>query len=157
MPQLSLHTPFGEITLSEESGALVALDWGRGRDQAPTALLRAAAAQLQAYFDGRRTEFDLPLAPAGTAYRQSVWAATAAIPHGETRDYGAIAAVLRSIPRAVGQALAANPLPILIPCHRVVGAKGRMGGYTGADGPATKRLLLALERRSISQPTEPPR
>ncbi len=148
MPQLSLHSPFGELTLSEEDGAIVALDWGRGRDQEATPLLRRACAQLQDYFDGLRDAFDLPLNPAGTPFRLRVWEAMRAIPPGETRSYAELARALGSAPRAVGQACGANPIPILIPCHRVVAADGSLGGYSGGEGLATKRFLLELERRA---------
>lgn len=148
MPQLSCLTPIGEVTLSAEDDAIVALDWGRGRDQVPTPLLRAAVGQLQDYFDGVRTEFDLPLAPFGSAFQQRVWAALRAIPPGETRSYGDLARLLGSSARAIGQANGANPIPILIPCHRVVAAGGRIGGYSGGDGAPTKRVLLELERRA---------
>lgn len=147
MPQISLHTPLGEITVSEEVGVIVALDWGRGRDQTPTPLLRRACDQLQDYFDGRRAGFDLPLAPAGTPFRQRVWEAMRRIPPGETRAYRELARELGSSARAVGQACGDNPIPILIPCHRVVAAKGALGGYSGGDGPDTKRYLIELERR----------
>lgn len=147
MPQLSFHTPLGDLTVSEEDGVIVALDWGRGRDQAETPLLLRARAQLQDYFDRTRTEFDLPLAPYGTAFQKKVWAALCAIPAGETRSYRDIAvAVGCRAPRAIGQANGANPIPILIPCHRVVAADGRLGGYSGGEGEATKRYLLDLER-----------
>jgi methylated-DNA-[protein]-cysteine S-methyltransferase len=148
MPQLSLLTPIGDITVTEEDGAIVALDWGRGRDQTATPLLSAARDQLQDYFDGHRRSFDLPLAPQGTAFRRKVWDALCTIPPGETRSYLDIArAVGCRSPRAIGQANGANPIPILIPCHRVVAADGSLGGYSGADGPPTKRWLLALETR----------
>jgi methylated-DNA-[protein]-cysteine S-methyltransferase len=147
MPQLSLHTPLGDLTLSEEDGAIVALDWGRGRDQDPTPLLRRARDQLQDYFDGTRTAFDLPLAPHGTAFQRRVWDALCAIPAGQTRSYAEIArAVGCRAARAIGQANGANPIPILIPCHRVVAADGSLGGYSGGEGEATKRFLLDLER-----------
>jgi methylated-DNA-[protein]-cysteine S-methyltransferase len=149
MPQLSLLTPLGALTLSEDEGAIVALDWGRGRDQEETPGLRAAADQLQDYFDGQRAEFDLNLAPFGTPFRQRVWAALRAIPAGETRSYGDIARLLGSSARAVGQANSENPIPIIIPCHRVVGSGGLLGGYTGGEGPETKRYLLELERRAL--------
>jgi methylated-DNA-[protein]-cysteine S-methyltransferase len=149
MPQLSLLTPLGALTLSEDEGAIVALDWGRGRDQEETPGLRAAADQLQDYFDGQRAEFDLPLAPFGTPFRQRVWAALRAIPAGETRSYGDIARLLGSSARAVGQANSENPIPIIIPCHRVVGSGGLLGGYSGGEGPETKRYLLELERRAL--------
>ncbi|MBC9208458.1 methylated-DNA--[protein]-cysteine S-methyltransferase [Roseomonas aerophila] len=149
MPQLSLLTPLGALTLSEDEGAIVALDWGRGRDQEETPGLRAAADQLQDYFDGQRAEFDLNLAPFGTPFRQRVWAALRAIPAGETRSYGDIARLLGSSARAVGQANSENPIPIIIPCHRVVGSGGLLGGYSGGEGPETKRYLLELERRAL--------
>ena len=144
MPQLSLHSPFGDLTVSEESGAIVAVDWGWGRDQTETPLLLRARAALFDYFDGARRDFDLPLAPAGSPFRTRVWAALRAIPYGETRTYGDLAAALGSAARAIGQANGANPIPILIPCHRVVAGNG-LGGYSGGDGPVTKRALLALE------------
>ena len=89
MPQLSILTPLGDITLSEEDGAIVALDWGRGRDREETPLLRCAAARLQDYFDGAAAEGfdDLPLAPHGTPFRRRVWEALRRIPAGETRSY----------------------------------------------------------------------
>jgi methylated-DNA-[protein]-cysteine S-methyltransferase len=144
LPQLSLHTPVGDITVSEEDGRIVALDWGWGRDQTETPVLLEARRQLHAYFDGELRQFDLPLAPAGTAYRQRVWAALCRIPHGETRSYLDIARMAGGSARSVGTANATNPIPILIPCHRVVAAAG-LGGYSGGDGLDTKRFLLSLE------------
>jgi methylated-DNA-[protein]-cysteine S-methyltransferase len=149
VPQLSLHSPIGDLTLSEDAGAIVSLDWGWGRDQTPTPLLRRAASLLQAYFDGAAAAFDLPLAPPGTAFQQRVWQALRAIPPGATASYGAVARACDSAPRAVGQAVGANPIPILIPCHRVVAAAGP-GGYSGAGGLATKQFLLSLEARAAS-------
>ena len=147
MPQLALHTPIGDLTVSEEDGEIVALDWGWGSAaQAETKLLREACAQLHAYFDGDLTEFDLPLAPAGTSYRRRVWQALRDIPYGATRSYAAIAAVAGGSARSVGQANGCNPIPIVIPCHRVV-ATTHLGGYSGGEGLATKRYLLALETR----------
>jgi methylated-DNA-[protein]-cysteine S-methyltransferase len=147
MPQRALHTPLGDCTLSEEDGRIVALDWGRGRDQDDTPLLREACRQLQAYFDGTRTGFGLPLAPPGTAFQQRVWAALRQIPAGETRSYGDLARQLGTASRAVGQANGANPIPILIPCHRVISTGGALGGYSGGQGPDTKRFLLEHEAR----------
>ena len=148
MPQLSLHTPLGDLTVSEEDGAIVAVDWGWGRDQDETELLLEAREQLQAYFDGQRARFDLKLAPPGTAYRRRVWAALCAIPPGQTRTYGEIAQTAGGSARSVGQANRANPIPVLIPCHRVVAAAG-LGGYSGGDGLDTKRFLLQLEARVV--------
>ncbi|WP_376098373.1 methylated-DNA--[protein]-cysteine S-methyltransferase [Roseomonas sp. CCTCC AB2023176] len=148
MPQLPLLSPLGMLTLSEEDGAIVALDWGRGRDRDETPLLRRAADQLQDYFDGLRTAFDLPLAPHGSAFRLRVWTALRAIPPGETRTYGDLARELGTASRAIGGANGANPIPIIIPCHRVVASGGALGGYSGGDGVSTKRWLLDLERRT---------
>jgi methylated-DNA-[protein]-cysteine S-methyltransferase len=154
MPQLSLHTPLGDLTVSEEDGAIVALDWGRGRDQAETPLLRRACHQLQDYFDAVRVEFDLPLCPHGTVFQRKVWDALRTIPPGQTRSYAEVARQVgcRS-PRAIGQANGANPIPILIPCHRVVAANGSLGGYSGGEGEATKRYLLDLERHAPGSAT----
>ena len=147
MPQLSLHTPVGDLTVSEDDGAIVAVDWGWGRDQTETPLLLRARKALHEYFDGTRLEFDLPLAPAGTPFRQRVWDALRRIPPAQTRSYADIARAVGGSPRAVGGANAANPIPILIPCHRVIAVNG-IGGYSGGEGLKTKRFLLALELRA---------
>jgi methylated-DNA-[protein]-cysteine S-methyltransferase len=155
LPQLSLHSPIGDITVSEDEGAIVSVDWGWGRDQDATSLLRRACDQLHAYFDGDLTVFDLPLAPAGTPYRQRVWQALCAIPYGATRSYIDIARVAGGSARSVGQANGNNPIPLIIPCHRVL-ATTHIGGYSGGDGLATKRYLLELEGRALPllQPTQ---
>jgi methylated-DNA-[protein]-cysteine S-methyltransferase len=144
VPQLSLHSPVGDITVFEEDGAIVSLDWGWVEHQASSPVLESAREQLHAYFDGALTTFDLPLAPAGTTYRRLVWQALCQIPYGETRSYQAIAAKAGGSARSVGQANGHNPIPLIIPCHRVV-ATTHLGGYSGGDGLATKRWLLALE------------
>jgi len=147
LPQLGLHTPIGDITVSEDDGAIVSLDWGWGRDaNAETPLLQSARAQLQAYFDADLTEFELLLAPSGTPYQQRVWQALRAIPYGQTCSYAAVAAAAGGSARSVGQANGCNPIPIIIPCHRVVAAH-HLGGYSGGEGLITKRYLLALEAR----------
>jgi methylated-DNA-[protein]-cysteine S-methyltransferase len=140
-----MHSPVGDLTLFAEDEQIVALEWGWGSVQAPSPVLLRAKAALEAYFDGEGLSDDLPLNPAGTAYRQKVWAALRQIPAGETRSYGDIAAVAGGSARAVGGANAANPIPILIPCHRVLGASG-LGGYSGGEGLETKRALLELEK-----------
>lgn len=144
MPHLSMHSPVGDLTIFEDDGAIVALDWGWTEEQTETPLLQRARAQLEAYFDGALRRFDLPLAPAGTPYRQKVWRALCDIPYGETRTYLDITAVSGGSARSVGQANGSNPIPLIIPCHRVV-ASTHLGGYSGGDGLATKRWLLALE------------
>lgn len=144
MPQLSMHTPVGDITVFEDAGAIVALEWGWAGQQNGSALLHRARDQLDAYFDGTLRAFDLPLEPAGTPYRRKVWQALCDIPYGATRSYLDIARAAGGSPRSVGQANGSNPIPIIIPCHRVV-ATTHLGGYSGAGGLDTKRWLLALE------------
>jgi methylated-DNA-[protein]-cysteine S-methyltransferase len=134
--------------LTEEDGQLVAADWGWGRDQAETPLLQLLRNRLEAYFDGEAVSFaDIPLAPAGTAYRRRVWRVLMEIPMGQTRTYADIARQAGGSPRSVGTANAANPIPIIIPCHRVVAGNG-VGGYSGGEGVPTKRFLLSLEART---------
>lgn len=146
--QLSLLTPLGDLTLSEHNGAIVSLDWGRAppQFQKQTKLLKKAARQLQDYFDGKRRDFDLPLDPSGTEFQRRVWSALTKIPFGATRTYGELAKSIKSAPRAVGGACGANPIPIIIPCHRILAAEGRLGGYSGDGGARTKEVLLKLER-----------
>ena len=133
----------------EDDGAIVSLDWGWVPEQTPSGLLERARAQLDAYFDGELTEFDLPLAPAGSAYQKRVWQALRGIPYGETRSYQQIAAAVGGSARSVGQANGRNPIPLIIPCHRVV-ARSHLGGYSGGDGLATKQWLLGLENPNFS-------
>ncbi len=148
MPQLSFRTSLLDaLTVTEEDGAIVAVDWGWARDQDETPLLLQARAQIEEYLDGERRAFELPLAPRGSDYRQRVWAALCAIPYGETRTYTQIAAVAGGVGRSVGGANGANPIPVIIPCHRVV-ASGGLGGYSGGEGLETKRRLLQLETRT---------
>jgi methylated-DNA-[protein]-cysteine S-methyltransferase len=149
LPQLSLHTSIGDLSIAEEVGAIVSVDWGWSRDQTVTPLLSRARDQLFAYLDGHLTRFDLPLNPAGTPYRRRIWFALLDIPYGATRSYADIARQAGGSPRSVGQANGSNPIPIIIPCHRVLATTG-IGGYSGGDGLPTKRALLALETRATS-------
>ena len=144
MPQASVHSPIGDLTVSEEDGCVVALDWGWGRDQESTPLLREAQRQLHAYFDGQLHVFDLVLAPRGTPYQTRVWSALCDIPHGTTRTYAELASIAGGSARSVGMANGANPIAIIIPCHRVVALRG-LGGYSGGEGLATKLFLLEHE------------
>ena len=149
MPHVTLKSSFGPLTVFEEDGALVALEWGGAPEGTSTAVLRQALEQLEAYFDGRLRAFSLPLRPGGSPFRQSVWSRLRAIPYGEVATYGALAGDLGTSPRALAQACASNPLPIIVPCHRVVAAAGRLGGYSGGDGTETKEALLRLEGARI--------
>lgn len=153
MNRLTIASPLGPLTLTAEAGALTVLDWsadGAGTTGDP--LLREAARQVDAYFAGRLHGFDLPLRPAGTPFQQRVWTLMCAIPYGATLTYGGMAERLGSGPRAVGGACGRNPLPVIIPCHRVVGGGGRPGGYSGQGGLDTKARLLDLERRCALRP-----
>lgn len=152
MSQLSFHSPHGDLTVSEDDGHIVALDWGWSSWQQETPLLIEAKRQLDAYFDGDRRDFDLPLAPTGTAFQKAVWAALRQIPYGAVRTYGDLAATLKTHARAVGLACGRNPLPILIPCHRILAASGALGGYSGGEGPETKAALLRLEGAPFREP-----
>lgn len=144
MYSLSISSAVGDLLLGEERDALVSVQWGRTAASNGSPLLIEAARQIDAYFAGKLKDFELPLRPAGSDFELRVWAAMQDIPYGETRSYGELAAATHSAPRAVGRACGRNPIPIVIPCHRVLG-KGWMGGYSGAGGLATKQALLALE------------
>jgi methylated-DNA-[protein]-cysteine S-methyltransferase len=142
----------GPIELIECDGALREVRlWGStGTAQASadsTPLLKQAQKQLTEYFAGRRRSFDVPLAPQGTAFQQSVWRELAKIPFGSTSTYGAVARAIGQpqAARAVGGAIGANPLPLVIPCHRVLAGDGRLTGFSGGDGVPTKVALLTLE------------
>ena len=141
----TVDSPLGPLTLEARDGALTALRWGRAAREDDSNLLARAAADLAAYFAGELRDFDLPVAPEGTEHDRRVWRAMQAIPPGETRTYGEIARAIGSAAQAVGNACGRNPIPIVIPCHRIVGANGALGGYSGQGGAKTKRFLLGLE------------
>lgn len=149
METLSLKTPVGDVTLFADDDAIVALDWGQGADaprKSKSAVLNAAARALADYFKtGQLDTTGVKLAPHGTAFQRRVWREMQKIKPGRTKSYGQIAKTLKSGPRAVGGACAANPIPLLIPCHRVMGANGRLTGYSGGEGVDTKAFLLKLE------------
>ncbi len=138
----ALDGPFGPMTLTDEDGVIIRLDW-RADPGEGSALLTEACRQLQAYFDGTLTAFDLPF-DYGTGLNAQVRRAMAAIPFGETRTYGDIAKAIGAPAQAVGQACGANPIPILIPCHRVLARKS-LGGFSAPGGVETKVALLRHE------------
>lgn len=145
MKRLSVDTPLGPVVLGERNGAIVSLDWGGDRHGDTTPALTAARTWLNRYFDGASDSPDLPLDPGGTAHQCAVWRAMLAIPRGTVQTYGEVAAAIGSSPRAVGGACGANPIPIIVPCHRITAGGGGIGGYSGAGGTVTKRFLLRLE------------
>ena len=152
MPAFTMQSPIGLLTIEETDGAITALRFGGETvSPPPTPLLQRAAQQLTEYFAARRRTFDLPLRPQGTVFQQAAWSALCAIPYGQTRTYAQQAAAIGNPKacRAVGMANHRNPLPLFIPCHRVIGAGGKLTGYAG--GLAVKRFLLELEQASASE------
>lgn len=154
-----VESPIGPLRIVEQAGAITAIEFSPfrdddGRPRGPRSevapLLREATRQLEEYFAGDRTVFDLPLSPVGTAWQRSVWEQLELIAYGETASYGEIAARLgrtNAASRAVGVANGANPIPIVIPCHRVIGANGTLTGYAG--GLDRKQVLLGLEQDAL--------
>ena len=143
-------TSVGKICIGEENGAITRVTWSKIPSDAleeETPLILQCKKQLEEYFAGERKAFDLPLAPKGTEFQQKVWKALTEIPYGETRTYGEIAAAVGNPKgaRAVGMANNKNPIGIIIPCHRVVGANGKLVGYAG--GMEKKAFLLELEQK----------
>jgi methylated-DNA-[protein]-cysteine S-methyltransferase len=153
MSRLTFASPLGAILLTETEDSLSRLEWSDDLFAEGSRLLDEAVRQLSAYFAGRLQKFDLPLAPASSAFQQRVRQAMLDIPFADTRSYGRIAEELGSGPRAIGTACARNPLPILVPCHRIIAGSGALGGYSGGSGIATKRLLLDMEARFALNPT----
>lgn len=146
------QTDIGEIGIAESDNAITNL-YFHGEDIPEdavvheTELLKEAGRQLQDYLAGKRRDFTLPLAPAGTEFMLRVWEVLRAIPYGETRNYREIAQITgnQKASRAVGLANNRNPIPIFVPCHRVIGTNGKLTGYRG--GPQTKERLLELEKQ----------
>jgi methylated-DNA-[protein]-cysteine S-methyltransferase len=154
-----IDSPIGELRLVARDGALTQIEFtpfrdadGRprgARDDADPLLIEAAR-QLRAYFAGDLKDFDLPLAPVGSTFQHAVWDQLTKIAYGETASYGQIAARLgksNAASRAVGLANGSNPIPIVIPCHRVIGANGTLTGYAG--GIDRKQTLLSLEQDAL--------
>ena len=150
----SFDTPLGNMAIGEEDGAIVRLYLPNSPTPRlmphATPLLSEGARQILAYLNGQRQSFDLPLRPQGTHFQQKVWACLQTIPFGEVCSYRDIARAI-DCPKgfqAVGQANRRNPIPILIPCHRVIGSSGKIQGYAG--GIDLQKALLALEGISFS-------
>ncbi len=152
-----IHSPIGPLTLVEEGGALREVRFGEmltGEMLCDTTVLLQAARELEEYFEGRRQIFSVPLAPRGTPFQLKCWNALRLIPYGETRTYGQQAEAIGQpkARRAVGMGNHRNPLPIFIPCHRVVGKNGTLTGYAG--GLEMKEYLLTLERMNRHDPAQ---
>jgi len=144
-----VESPVGRLALEAEGDTLTGVRWAsdaeRATDAEASPILREAQRQLDRYFKRKLQRFDLPLAALGTPFQKSVWTMMCAIPFGETATYGGMAMALSSGPRAIGMACGRNPIPIIVPCHRVLASGGKEGGFSGGQGLPTKRKLLALE------------
>lgn len=145
------HSPIGWLSIEDNGIALTKINFEKQacKECSKTSMItRIAIQQLEEYFNGKRYSFSLPLAPSGTQFMQDVWQALITIPYGEVRSYGDIARKIGNPKacRAVGMANNRNPLPIIIPCHRVIGANGKLIGYAGGLG--CKEKLLALEKEN---------
>lgn len=147
-----LDSPIGGLRVHASAGLITAIDFDATVRGTPTPdpLLDEAERQLTDYFAGERRDFDLPIANDGSEFQQKVWSELVKIPYGETATYGEIAARLgydNTVSRAVGAANGANPIPVVVPCHRVVGSDGKLTGYAG--GVERKRILLDLEQPGL--------
>lgn len=140
----TVSTQFGDLALTQTADHITKLDWGRASAEDSTTVLQEARRQLLAYDAGKLETFDLPLSVGGSNFQRAVCAAMSAIPFGDTCTYGDIAKQLGAPAQAVGGACGGNPIPIIIPCHRVMGAKG-LTGFSGAGGVETKVALLRHE------------
>jgi len=152
----SYNTKIGKIGIEEDGLAITKIYFINNDEQEEiiekneTALLKEAIKQLNEYFDGKRSSFDLKLQLQGTEFQKKVWNALIEIPFGETRSYGEIAKIIgnEKASRAVGMANNKNPIPIIVPCHRVIGANGKLVGYAG--GVDIKEKLLNIEKNNIN-------
>ncbi|MDP2331866.1 MAG: methylated-DNA--[protein]-cysteine S-methyltransferase [Reyranella sp.] len=149
-----IESPVGRLALEADDDCVTGVRWASPGERATSSMtgagkadpiLKEATRQLDRYFGRKLRRFDLPLAAHGTDHQKRVWAMMRDIPFGETATYGGMAMALGSGPRAVGMACGRNPLPIIVPCHRVLASGGKEGGYSGGRGLPTKRQLLALE------------
>ncbi|MAM68624.1 MAG: methylated-DNA--[protein]-cysteine S-methyltransferase [Pseudomonadota bacterium] len=145
MASVSFRSPIGPISVHAKDNHIAVVGWRNVDNPEPTPLLRDAVSQLKAFFAGDLTEFDLPLSPEGTDFQKRVWETMYTIPYGKTWSYGELASRVGTAARAVGGACGTNPIPIIIPCHRVLAANGRSGGYSGRGGLKTKTALLDIE------------
>lgn len=152
MTHTYMESPIGGLRIHVVDDAVTAIDFGArpGDDDQASPVAAEAVRQLREYFAGERERFDLPLAARGTPFQHRVWDELVKIPHGSTASYGEIAARLGLGPvssRAVGSANGANPIPVVVPCHRVIGANGTLTGYAG--GLERKQTLLTLEQPGL--------
>jgi methylated-DNA-[protein]-cysteine S-methyltransferase len=149
MAKTTIDTPVGALVVQSDGEAITKVSWlepdeFRANDT-PDALCTRAAIELKAYFSGRLTEFTVPVRLHGSGLQQRVWEAMRAIPFGQVRTYGDVAKAVGSDPQPVGTACGQNPIPVIVPCHRIIGAGGKLTGFSGGNGIETKEFLLDLE------------
>jgi len=146
------NTPIGWLSIEEENAQLIDVEFRQRKTSikpSPTVLEKKVEQQLNQYFEGKNKDFNLPLNLSGTAFQQRVWKALQKIPYGQVKTYGQLAKELNSSARAVGNACRANPVPIVVPCHRIVAANG-IGGFAGkTDGPVVERKRWLLKHEGV--------
>ena len=142
---ITVHSPIGILTIFGNSKHIFSLQWNKKSLFSSNPLLNETAKQLKAYFENQLQVFSIPLSPHGTVFQKSVWTRITTIPFGYTKTYGSLAKNLSSSARAIGQACGRNPIPIIIPCHRIIGYRNILTGYSGNGGINTKHRLLSLE------------
>jgi methylated-DNA-[protein]-cysteine S-methyltransferase len=147
MSSQTIQTPIGSLTVFADQNSIKELRFVDADQSNPNKLTEMAVSQLQEYFDGQRKNFDLPLAAEGTEFQKAVWKEISKLEFGEITSYGQIAKNIGKpkAARAVGGAVGANPLAIIVPCHRVMATSGAITGYSGGQGISTKLQLLKLE------------
>lgn len=143
-------SPIGNLLITSDGQVVISVCWATESPKAVIStakdtILQQTIAELSAYFEGKLKQFSVPVNLSGTPLQKAVWQVMCEIPYGKTMTYGEVAQRLHTSPRVVGNACGANPIPIIVPCHRIVAANGKLGGYSGADGAETKRWLLKLE------------
>ena len=144
----TMNSPLGPVSLSAHENAITGLIIGqRASSTTPHPLLTQAMSQLEEYFAGTRTQFDVPTDVSGTPFQEAIWRTLQEIPFGHAMSYQelGLAAGVGTAPRAVGGAVGKNPIPIIIPCHRILASNQRITGYSGGEGIPTKVALLELE------------
>jgi len=149
MGQKTINTPVAALTLSSNGHAITRVTWPSTSDVpgacATDAVLESAAMEIKKYFSGALTHFNTPIHLEGSALQLGVWEVMRAIPFGQVLTYGDVAKSIGSEPQAVGTACGQNPIPVIVPCHRIVGAGGKLTGFSGGNGIETKSFLLDLE------------
>lgn len=142
-----IKTPLGILAIEASDEGVTSLNWAKAEGKTEKhPIIGQAVKELEGYFTGKVKNFDVPLDVDGTAFQCKVWAAMGDIPFGKTVTYGDLAKKLKTSPRAVGGACGANPVPVIVPCHRIVGANKELTGYSGGSGVKTKQALLKLEQ-----------